>query len=136
MAGRVARARIAHEPSEFQQRLEAFWEEEISQHCCNADGTLRNDEGTVRYLGHLGLMVVTFKAVVEGDLKAAVWLAEKAMGVPEQPFNAVVANLAPQESRRMLYAVARELGLSETTAGGLVRLAERRDFPALIEATP
>jgi hypothetical protein len=136
MAGRVARARIPHEPSEIEEKIEAYWAEKVARYCCNADGTLRYDDDTVAFLGLLGVKVLAYRAEVMGDAKAAMWLAEKGLGAPEQPFNAVVANLAPQESRRMLYAVARELGLSETTAGGLVRLAERRDFPALIEATP
>lgn len=70
-----------------------------------------------------------------GSLKAAMYLVDRCLGVPDQPFQQEVSTMTREEAEAALLAEFKAQGFTEEVARGLVE-ASRRPAPGYADTTP
>lgn len=96
------------------------------------DGSLVWTEDLCQRLGLEGVKVLLWLAR-RGDQKAAQWLAEKALGAPEQPFAMKVQDWSVSELVREMYQQLRLEGKTDERARALILETTGEAVPALPE---
>lgn len=106
--------------AEIRSEWEAFVSERAHR---DASGTLSYSERLLQELGETGLATLRYLAV-RGDREAARLLVERLLGLPEQPYQVRIGNLALSEAEEFLRREMLAMGLSEASANALVARVE------------
>jgi hypothetical protein len=88
----------------------------------------------MRSLAGRGLATVLYHCK-RGSLKAAIYLVDRCLGVPDQPFQQEVSTMTKEEAEAALFAEFKAQGFTDEVARGLVE-ASRRPAPGYADTTP
>jgi hypothetical protein len=88
----------------------------------------------MRSLAGRGLATILFHCK-RGSLKAAMYLVDRCLGVPDQPFTQEVQSMTRDEAEAALFAEFKQQGLTDEVARALVD-ASRRTPPGYDNPTP
>lgn len=85
---------------------------------------VRFTEELMRSLAGVGLATILFQCR-RGNLKAAIYLVDRCLGIPDQPYTQSVESMSSDEVEQALFAEFRAQGLTSEVAQALVEASKR-----------